>query len=88
MVKEALGLEAVGAAKGRSRSDRRVTETLLNRDVVNLRGDCVNAELRGGQRLCTARRFTNSEVAPWVSGINFGKCLERPLRWLSGGPIV
>ena len=42
-VQEALGLEAVGAAKGRSRSDRRVTETLLNSDVVNLKGDCVDA---------------------------------------------
>ena len=44
MLKEALGLEAVGAAKGRSDSDRRVTETLLNRAVVNLKGDCVDAD--------------------------------------------
>gem|GEM_PF-5817923 len=44
MVKEALGLEAVGAAKGRSGGDRRVTETLLNRAVVNLKGDCVDAD--------------------------------------------
>ena len=47
MVKEALGLEAVGAAKGRSRSDRRVTETVLNRDVVDLKGDCVDGYAEG-----------------------------------------
>ena len=43
-MKEALGLEAVGAAKGRSPGDRRVTETLLYRAVVNLKGDCVDAD--------------------------------------------
>lgn len=57
MVKEALGLEAVGAAKGRSRSDRRVTETVLNRDVVNLKGDCVDADALGWAKAIYRQTF-------------------------------